>query len=944
MQKEDHQQQQRPTVLVVPSTTVGNHTNVFHLTEESQQQQHSTSSIPFIYQTTDNIDELFQIVQQPINFDDMSIIEQQLKSLNTTNTTMYNSNNYNHPLFNPLQYPLQQRSHMNVTNNTNISQQQDSGDDFLDIIEGNLFSEQQQQQPSTTTSHPTQAYHQNHIINFPTFTIPTSTSTIIPTSYLSMNGTTTTTLIRPPHLNNTPSPNMTNQSPFSGYIQANTNGSIKHTPNEQFASAVNIINELPSSPHDSSVSALSPQGNTILTTPSPQGSWDRFTFTSSQVPDLIKLVEGFNKPVKEKQIGGRDNTRHPLPNQVVELDVSKLPPGSNPSVISVRPVVMGVDRITRKTNRLAVLNEKPFVRVSTQPMERWIVVFDDIIIQFASHNNGQKLSLKFELLDAEKKVVCSIDSYGFETITKRGLEKIKERKKAKESKETNKDTTPKRKRGSDTEEDEEDGNEPTVEHVSPPYGFVSGGSLVKVIGTGFVSTPVSKCVVKFGERDAREIHTVKRNYIVCETPESDKTGIVDVSVKMGEDFIQSSAKFQYIDPNNPADLQIMIQHMLGSQNNINSNQFADASTFSNKCYDQSLFYSGKVTDECGFTVLHHATARGLFELCQYLVANSVCNIDAQDNFGRTALHWAVYASEVLVALYLVNNGASLCTKDEVGDNLLHIACRYASADFVKSFMSTLLKYDDNQFTNTSNISLLLSSTNNDGDTPLDLLRSMEQDDEVIELISVLERLTEACSARLSQIRVICSLKDILLRSGDYNGKCMTQLEGANLKISFSLQLEKDKILLLIDRSDTSIRALIRYEQVAFLILNKPQSQAEITLSSKPTLEVKDQFGNWTSLENHPYLSCSCFHLQATHSSLLDDVNKFISDNSLLFSFQHMVFSYRSPTNTHTAPVDKKSETVSKTSSNVDKFAEINKLSPTANVATTNNTSNQNMIQ
>jgi hypothetical protein len=271
--------------------------------------------------------------------------------------------------------------------------------------------------------------------------------------------------------------------------------------------------------------------------PSPQACFSNTT-TGSTSPhnfsgspftapsNLIKLVEGFNKPLKEKQIGGKDNTKHCLTAQVIELTVNKLPTHSDPSVLSVRANVLGYDRVQRTKVILGFISEKQFEERGSGPMARWLCVFDDIIMQHSSHNNGQKLALRFQLLDADKRVVCHVDSYEFETITKRGLEKIKERQKRKRT---------------DT------GYDSIAECVEPPMGFAHGGQLVKVLGNNFVCSPTSQVSVTFGDRNAREIHTVKRNYIVCETPENDP-GKVQVNVEFDRKGpVESNATFHYVD-------------------------------------------------------------------------------------------------------------------------------------------------------------------------------------------------------------------------------------------------------------------------------------------------------------------------------------------------------------------------------------------------------------
>lgn len=154
--------------------------------------------------------------------------------------------------------------------------------------------------------------------------------------------------------------------------------------------------------------------------PFQQPTFTPFIKPTIQSSNLIKIVEGFNKTQTKKQPGGRDN-RHPIPKQVIELNVNGLPPYLDPASLSCCAAVYGYDRV-RKSVKLGELAEKKFEEMGND--KRWVAVFDNLIIKFSSHLNGQKLSLRFTLLDPNKKTICYIDSGEFATITKRGKESI----------------------------------------------------------------------------------------------------------------------------------------------------------------------------------------------------------------------------------------------------------------------------------------------------------------------------------------------------------------------------------------------------------------------------------------------------------------------------------------------------------------------------------------
>ena len=255
-----------------------------------------------------------------------------------------------------------------------------------------------------------------------------------------------------------------------------------------------------------------------------------FNFTGVK-PTLIRLVKGFHTPVVEKQLGGKDNVRHTLPEQVVELQCDMLPPEANPQALSVRVSVMSFSKSAKTHVKLAELHEKPFVY--NHP-DRWISIFDDIVVQFSSHNNGQMLFLQFELLDANKTVVCHIMSHGFETITKRGMVKKKN------------DFTPTC-----------DNEALRIDQVTPSFGFTCGGTLVKLVGNFTNCVDCEKdCTVKFGDRKAREVFCVKPHCVVCEAPECDTPGDVDIVVNFDNGTcMKSVTPFSYIDTSHPEELQ-----------------------------------------------------------------------------------------------------------------------------------------------------------------------------------------------------------------------------------------------------------------------------------------------------------------------------------------------------------------------------------------------------
>jgi ankyrin repeat protein len=477
-------------------------------------------------------------------------------------------------------------------------------------------------------------------------------------------------------------------------------------------------------------------------------------FTASASPNgLIRLIEGFNKPLKDKQIGGKDNTKHCIPTQIIELCTNKLPPNSDPAVLSVRASVLGFDRVSRTKVILGHISDKAFEEKGAGSNARWLSVFDDILVQFSSHNNGQKLALRFQLLDADKKPVCHVDTYEFETITKRGLEKIKERQKRKRS-------------DSDLEA--------VAEAVEPPVGFSTGGQLVRIVGKGFISPPVSQAKVLFGEKEAREIHSIKRTYIVCETPEHE-VGKVDVSVQLDKKGpLASNATFTFIDTNDQEGIQEMVQHMSRPSQHSNSQEETSAPTpkkvkksdgeksngsaskkKNGNASSRSLaaFASGEQRDVCGYSLIHHTCARGYFELTALLLENNVCDIDQVDNYGRSALFWAMWAKDTALVTYLISKGADPTLIDDAGDSFLHMAVDHdTDNDENVNDIHSLLHWMSLHLS-PALLSALLKHKNNSGLTVKELALQNE-DFELVELfasvVRPVVRTTIPCSFSVAQ--------------------------------------------------------------------------------------------------------------------------------------------------------------------------------------------------
>jgi hypothetical protein len=288
---------------------------------------------------------------------------------------------------------------------------------------------------------------------------------------------------------------------------------------------------------------------------------------SSTATTFFRIAEGLNKASNVKYLGGKQNNQYPMPPQMLELDWNKLPRmyieqyGLNSiHQLICRVYVLGFDRQRRAMVSLGrVSSDKRFHET---PDGRWVAVFNDIFVQYASHNYGQRLALRFQLIitnsndsDDGERVLCQVDSTEFQTITKRGLEKEQQRER---------NRIEKHKYGA------------IVEAVEPSIGFPIGNQLVKIYLSGMVgdssSTSAtnpqflsqSQVTVYFGDQQSPEVHSVKKNIIICETPEH-VPGEVDVVVSLVKKdnvgtCLTSKAKFRFVDPNDRDAPLLVLRH------------------------------------------------------------------------------------------------------------------------------------------------------------------------------------------------------------------------------------------------------------------------------------------------------------------------------------------------------------------------------------------------
>ncbi|XP_071094932.1 serine/threonine-protein phosphatase 6 regulatory ankyrin repeat subunit C-like [Haliotis cracherodii] len=82
-------------------------------------------------------------------------------------------------------------------------------------------------------------------------------------------------------------------------------------------------------------------------------------------------------------------------------------------------------------------------------------------------------------------------------------------------------------------------------------------------------------------------------------------------------------------------------------------------------------------------VLHLACFGGNVEIVKYLLTQNIVDINSRNDYGRTPAVIAAYKGRKAVFDLLVNNGADLRIVNDVGDNILNMACVGGNVEIVK---------------------------------------------------------------------------------------------------------------------------------------------------------------------------------------------------------------------------------------------------------------------
>jgi len=253
---------------------------------------------------------------------------------------------------------------------------------------------------------------------------------------------------------------------------------------------------------------------------------------------LMEIVEGFFEEPKKKVLSGKTN-RSPVNPHCLRVQVGYLGE-EHLKKYSMTGSIHGYHKLTKtKTESLGVLQKISFS--SQNESLNWrkeegavFVTFRSMIVKHSSHNHGQKLFIRFTLLDAEENAIDQVDTADFSTITRRGVEKQRQKKtKAKMAK---------------IELLQKGISVPNVTSSDPGFIFADAPQMIKLYGTHFDTLRTDGLKIFFGDEQAHDIFSVRADMILLEIGPL-RQGTVDICIEQDGKTFTSDHKLPVLPPN-----------------------------------------------------------------------------------------------------------------------------------------------------------------------------------------------------------------------------------------------------------------------------------------------------------------------------------------------------------------------------------------------------------
>jgi hypothetical protein len=290
-------------------------------------------------------------------------------------------------------------------------------------------------------------------------------------------------------------------------------------------------------------------------------------------------------------------------------------------------------------------------------------------------------------------------------------------------------------------------------------------------------------------------------------------------------------------------------------------------------------------DATGSTLAHACASTNSFELVVLILKQNPKLLNELDNYGRSPLSWAFFAGATKTACYLMSLGAKLYQPDDVLDTPLHIAAKQNRLDELRNILFWAMKNDDESKTQARIILHTLNLKNKEQETPIDIAIRMKN----LDLAHLLRGIESICQDHIKQVEKYIFFQDITMRSGPFNGHNLSKID---LTITgVRLEFMQDHVILLCyKKTGQNLKVVIKMEQFAFLILEKVQQRAELTLSSAPEV-FSWQNDEWKPIQTSIFNSGLSFHCIVKSVDDLTAISGHVSKN--LSEFQQGCFCMKS---------------------------------------------------
>eukprot|EP01080_Neovahlkampfia_damariscottae_P004457 gene4457-7832_t len=287
----------------------------------------------------------------------------------------------------------------------------------------------------------------------------------------------------------------------------------------------------------------------------------------------------------------------------------------------------------------------------------------------------------------------------------------------------------------------------------------------------------------------------------------------------------------------------------------------------------------------GGNFLHSAAASNSFELLTLLVQKYPQLIHTKDNYGRTPLFWSFWSGGILCSTFLLSQGARIFEQDEVGDSPLHISSQTEKYESTKQILFWMLNNDAEYRSQAKLILHALYLKNNSGNTPIDISEKKKD----IKMVKLYQAIEEICKEKLKLVEEWVFVKEIIIRSGPFNGKEISKLD--NTVSAVRLNFDEENLILDCFRNNgNDLKCKMNLTKIAYLILERSQLNVEITLSESPEVSCLVD-GKWTKMTNSVFSSGLSFHCNLEKIEDLEKTNKYLFDKGIMNQFQEYCFCY-----------------------------------------------------